>query len=291
MAASFGRTFLQVAVLVAGVLCTGTEAGFAASPLLAAPVATTYLAAAPAPVVFPAQGVLRSAYSQVVGRSYAPTSFVPVATSLAYAAPPVVAPVARAVPTAYVAPQLVAGPVLKTVAAPSPLAVPLAARFAAPLPVAAPAPVAPAVRAAAVPAAIAPAFAPSAVLASRVAPFPAPVAPAAVPLGSSAPAASLLGVIEARDASAPAGRTGQTTFLTAFGSPEGIRIGFEGTSLAGVASTSVESARSAPAPNPQNTASGRGATTPAQAGSNQETFGVPQPAPFPEYGLPAPVNP
>ncbi|XP_058123506.1 angiomotin-like [Anopheles ziemanni] len=287
MAASFGRTFLQVAVLVAGVLCTGTEAGFAAAPLVAAPVATTYLAAAPAPVVFPAQGVLRSAYSQVVGRSYAPSSFVPVATSLAYAAPPVVAPVVRAVPTAYVAPQLVAGPVLKTVAAPSAVAVPLAPRFAAPLPVAAPAPVAPVVRTAAVPAAIAPAFAPSAVLASRVAPFPAPVAPAPAP----APAASLPGVIEARDASAPAARTGQTTFLTAFGSPEGIRLGFEGTSLAGVASTSVESARAAPAPNPQNTASGRGAATPAQAASNQETFGVPQPAPFPEYGLPASVNP
>nr|XP_049461335.1 calphotin-like [Anopheles coluzzii] len=105
-------------------LCSSTEAGHAAS-YLAAPVAAPLAYSVAAPIV-PAQGVLRTAYSQVVGRSYAP-SFVPVSTSLAYAAAPVAAPVVKAVPTVYAAAP-VAAPVVKavpTVYAAAPVAAPI----------------------------------------------------------------------------------------------------------------------------------------------------------------------
>uniref|UniRef100_A0A8W7P4V1 Calphotin-like n=1 Tax=Anopheles coluzzii TaxID=1518534 RepID=A0A8W7P4V1_ANOCL len=112
---------LSVVLLLVAMLCSSTEAGHAAS-YLAAPVAAPLAYSVAAPIV-PAQGVLRTAYSQVVGRSYAP-SFVPVSTSLAYAAAPVAAPVVKAVPTVYAAAP-VAAPVVKAV--PTVYAAPVAA--------------------------------------------------------------------------------------------------------------------------------------------------------------------
>ncbi|EAL39918.3 AGAP005786-PA [Anopheles gambiae str. PEST] len=118
------RSLSVVLLLLAAMLCSSTEAGHAAS-YLAAPVAAPLAYSVAAPIV-PAQGVLRTAYSQVVGRSYAP-SFVPVSTSLAYAAAPVAAPVVKAVPTVYAAAP-VAAPVVKavpTVYAAAPVAAPI----------------------------------------------------------------------------------------------------------------------------------------------------------------------
>uniref|UniRef100_A0A182NJD0 Uncharacterized protein n=1 Tax=Anopheles dirus TaxID=7168 RepID=A0A182NJD0_9DIPT len=253
MAALFGRSLFVLACA----LVAGSEAGLAAS-YLAAPVAATYAA----PIVPVAQGVLRSAYSQVVGRSYAP-SFVPVATSLAYAA----APVVKAVPTVYAAPQqLVVGPVQKTV---RPYAV------AAPLSYAAPA---------VAPAAV---YAPS-VLSTRLAPLQ-PAVGVAPALAPAAPAASPLPAVFDARAVAAAPANVQRAFVTAFGSPQGIRlVGGAGTAYEGVA-TNVEVARAAPAGPDGVVAGGRSATPEgAPAASTPETFGVPPQTPFTEYGLPAP---
>uniref|UniRef100_A0A182WLC7 Calphotin-like n=1 Tax=Anopheles minimus TaxID=112268 RepID=A0A182WLC7_9DIPT len=269
MAASFVRSFLLLAVTSS--LSTMTEAGLAASylaPSVAIPVAAAY--------TVPTQGVLRTAYNQVDGRSYAP-SFVPVASSLAYAAAPVVAPVVRAVPTVYASPpQLVTGPVLKTV---RPYAVEAPLTYAAPT----------VVRAASV-------FTPS-VLSTRLVPLPTVgVAPALTPALAPAPAASLPGVIDARSV-APAAPASPTTvqraFVTAFGSPEGIRLvggAFEG------ASTNVEIARAAPGGQGDVGQQGRSANSaPAPVPATQENVAVQQQTPFNEYGLPvsagASVNP
>ncbi|XP_053676775.1 nematocyst expressed protein 3-like [Anopheles nili] len=284
MAASSTYSLFQFVLVAVVVLfgSTAVEAGLGA-PLVAAPLAAPVVTAAA--YTLPTQGVLRTAYNQVVGRSYAP-SFVPLATSLAYTAPapPVVAPVVRALPTVYAAaPQLVAGPVLKTVrtyAAPLAVESPVAAlTYAAPA-------VAPVVRAASVPV---PAFAPS-VYAARLAP--------ALPAVGVAPAQATPGVIEARAAPAPvpAPAPAQRAFVTAFGSPDGIQLvggsnpAFEGPALAGVPSN-VDIARAAPGGQPGQPA-GRSAA-PAPVAPTPETFGVPQQTPFNEYGLPvsAPVNP
>uniref|UniRef100_A0A182PW27 DUF4794 domain-containing protein n=1 Tax=Anopheles epiroticus TaxID=199890 RepID=A0A182PW27_9DIPT len=119
---------------------------------------------------------------------------------------------------------------------------------------------------------------------------------------------SLPGVFDARNAAAPsAATTLQRAFVTAFGSPEGIRLvgvgagqAFEG------APTNVEIARAAPGGQMEGAAQqGRSAATPATGRtvpSGPENFGVQQqqqpqqqPTPFNEYGLPvaagAPVNP
>uniref|UniRef100_A0A182YEF5 Uncharacterized protein n=1 Tax=Anopheles stephensi TaxID=30069 RepID=A0A182YEF5_ANOST len=282
MAVSFVRSLFLLTV--ATTLSTVTEAGLA-STYLAAPVAVPVAAA----YTVPAQGVLRTAYSQVVGRSYAP-SFVPVASSLAYAAAPVAAPVVKAVPTVYAAPpQLVAGPVLKTV---RPYAVEAPLAYAAP----AVAAVAPAVRAAAVPA---PFFTPS-VVSTRLAPLPAVgVAPALSPALASAPAPSLPGVIDARSAMpAPAAAPAplQRSFVTAFGSQAGIRLVAGGSAFEG-APTNVEIARAAPGGQEEAVQQGRSANpaAAAQAPAAPENFGVQQQTPFNEYGLPvaagARVNP
>uniref|UniRef100_A0A182LVI2 Calphotin-like n=1 Tax=Anopheles culicifacies TaxID=139723 RepID=A0A182LVI2_9DIPT len=262
MAASFVRSFVLLAVMAS--LSSITEAGLAAS-YLAAPVPVPVSAA----YTIPTQGVLRTAYNQVVGRSYAP-SFVPVASSLAYAAAPVVAPVVKAVPTVYAAPpQLVAGPVLKTV---RPYALEAPLTYAAPT----------VVRAAVAPA---PVFAPS-VLSTRLAPLPAVgVAPALTPALAPAPAAPLPGVIDARSATPASPATPanvQRAFVEAFGSPEGIRLvggAFEG------APTNVEIARAAPGGQGEAGQQGRSAN-PAPAPSTPENVGVQQQIPFNEYGLP-----
>uniref|UniRef100_A0A182R4J1 Calphotin-like n=1 Tax=Anopheles funestus TaxID=62324 RepID=A0A182R4J1_ANOFN len=270
------RSFILLAVTF--MLSTITEAGLAAGPYLAAPLAVPVAAT----YNVPSQGVLRTAYSQLVGRSYAP-SFVPVASSLAYAATsPLLAPVVKAVPTVYAAPpQLVAGPVLKTV---RPYAVETPLTYAAP----AVAAVAPVVRtAAAVPA---PVFSPS-VLSTRLAPLPAVgVAPALNPALASTPAASLPGVIDARTANpTPSGTpaTIQQAFVTAFGSQEGIRlVGAVGSAFEG-APTNVEIARAAPDGQDDAAQQGRLAN-PAPA--TPENFGVQQQTPFNEYGLPVPAG-
>uniref|UniRef100_A0A182SZ56 Calphotin-like n=1 Tax=Anopheles maculatus TaxID=74869 RepID=A0A182SZ56_9DIPT len=282
MAVSFVRSLFLLTVAIT--LSTVTEAGLASTYLATAPVAVPLAAA----YTVPTQGVLRTAYSQVVGRSYAP-SFVPVASSLAYAAAPVAAPVVKAVPTVYAAPpQLVAGPVLKTV---RPYAVEAPVTYAAP----AVAAVAPAVRAAAVPA---PFFTPS-VLSTRLAPLPTVgVAPALSPAVPSAPAPALPGVFDARSAPVPAASTvpaaAQRAFVTAFGSQAGIRLVAGGAAFEG-ASTNVEIARAAPGGQEDAAQQGRSANpaAAAPAPATPENFGVQQQTPFNEYGLPAgaPVNP
>ncbi|XP_052898668.1 calphotin-like [Anopheles moucheti] len=280
MAVSFVRSFVLLAVM--SICSTVTEAGLVGAPYLAAPVTVPVAAA----YTIPSQGVLRTAYNQVVGRSYAP-SFVPVASSLAYAAAPVVAPVVKAVPTVYAAPpQLVAGPVLKTV---RPVETPLT--YAAPTVAA----FAPAVRAVAAPASV---FTPS-VLSTRLAPLPAVgVAPALTPALASTPAASLPGVVDARSAapapSATPAATAQRAFVTAFGSPAGIQLVGIGSAFEG-APTNVEIARAAPGGQGEGTQPERSASPAASASGTPENFGVQQQIPFNEYGLPvptgAPVNP
>ncbi|XP_053666144.1 calphotin-like [Anopheles marshallii] len=275
MAVSFVRSFALLAMM--SISCSVTTAGLIAAPYLAAPVTVPVAAA----YTIPSQGVLRTAYNQVVGRSYAP-SFVPVASSLAYAAAPVVAPVVKAVPTVFAAPpQLVAGPVLKTV---RPVETPLT--YAAP----AVAAFAPAVRAVAAPA---PVFTPP-VLSTRLAPLPAVgVALGLTPALASAPAASLPGVFDARSAapapSATPGSTVQRAFVTAFGSPAGIQLVGVGSAFEG-ASTNVEIARAAPGGQGDGAQQERSASPAAPASGTPENFGVQQQTPFSEYGLPVPAG-
>ncbi|XP_050075320.1 cuticle protein 16.5-like [Anopheles maculipalpis] len=279
MAVMFVRALvlLTVACMLSGIAEAGLASTYLAAPV-AVPVATAY--------TVPTQGVLRTAYNQVVGRSYAP-SFVPVASSLAYAAAPLAAPVVKAVPTVYAAPpQLVAGPVLKTV---RPYAVEAPLAYAAP----AVAAVAPVVRAAAVPA---PFFTPS-VLSTRLAPLPAVgVAPAISPAIPSAPAPSLPGVIDARSATPVASAAPapiQRSFVTAFGSQAGIRLVAGGAAFEG-ASTNVEIARAAPGGQDDAAQQGARSANPAAAAApapaTQENFGVQQQTPFNEYGLPVPAG-
>ncbi|XP_050093997.1 translation initiation factor IF-2-like [Anopheles aquasalis] len=255
-----------------GVLIVQTEAGLlpAAAPLV--------------PATFPQQLYARSAYSQVVGRSYAPSSFVPVASAgIAYAA----------------APALVTGPVLKTLAPARAVPVAPALSYAA-LPALGYAAAAAPVPTAFAPAALARAYAPLPALPTLPAlpALPAPILPSAPLAPGLAPVApSQPGVFDARNApNAPATRTTNPTIVSAFGSPAGIRlVGLPGVQTAVPNSqqnpqeeqTNVEIARGSPA----NERSATGG--PVGAASNQEAFGVPvpsQPSPFNEYGVPAPVT-